>query len=156
MKNSILLIISFVPLFALAQIAERETLASNGGFGNNVSFTIGEVVVASNNQVTQGFQQSSNTNVSIDEVSLGFAMNAYPNPTANALILDFSADQPLQISLDLFDIQGRQMLPAEQLKINGNMLHSIDLSGFAAGKYILSLSNNTGTLNKSMQIQKVD
>lgn len=164
MKKLFSIIIAALPVVLAAQTAERQVIGSAGGFatatGLQVSYTVGESVTSTATSgsviLTQGFQQPSSGTVGIEETALGFAMKAYPNPVHNAVTLDFSAQQDMQLSIGLFDVQGRQVLPTEQLNVSGNMLHSVKMAGFASGNYFIRLTNKDGKLNKSIQIQKVD
>jgi hypothetical protein len=151
-------------MLLLAQTADRQVICSAGGFstatGLQVSNTTGEFITATGTSssiiLTQGFQQSSSDMVGIEELDLGFAIKAYPNPTSDAVMLDFTAEKNMQINIGLFDVQGKQVMPIKQLNLYGNMLHSLDMNGFNAGNYFVRLTNQDGKLNKSIQIQKVD
>lgn len=164
MKKLFFIIIAALPMALVAQTAERQVIGSAGGFatatGLQVSNTVGETITATGTSgsviLTQGFQQSSTNQVGIEETTLGFAMKAYPNPTHNAVMLDFSAQQDMQLNIGVFNTQGMQVLPAGQLNVSGNMLHSIDMAAFATGNYFVYLTDKNGKLNKSILIQKVD
>lgn len=164
MKKLFFTIAATLPLLLMAQTAERQVIGSAGGYatatGLRVSNTVGETITATGTSasviLTQGFQQSSTASVGIEEVELGFAMKAYPNPASDAVTLDFSTEKEQQLRIGLFDAQGRQMLPIEQLNVSGNMHHSIKMAGIAPGYYSIRLLNVDGKLNKSILINKVD
>jgi hypothetical protein len=166
MKNIIVIITALMPVALTAQTAERQVIGSAGNFTAltdiQVSSTVGEVVVATASvagtiTLTQGFQQADGGNVGIDEPELGFSMNAYPNPTRNSVILDFTADRNLEVEIGLFDLQGKSFpLNETKLNISGNVKHSVDLSGMAAGNYFIKLTNGDGKLNRAIKIQKAD
>lgn len=164
MKNLILLIIALIPLVGFAQSAERQVIGSAGGFatvtGLQVSSTVGEAITATGTTtsviLTQGFQQPSSGTVRIDEAELGLFIKAYPNPTSNAVTLDMSTQQAMDIHIALYDMLGRQMSVTERMPLNSHMLHTVNMANFARGNYILRLTNADGSLQKSIPIQKVD
>lgn len=150
------------PFAIWAQIAERTVIGCAGGFisatGITVSSTIGETFVATSSTpnliISQGFQQSMIYGVGIEENSMGFSVKAYPNPTSGAITLDFTVQQALQVYVDMFDIQGRMVMPSKQLNLHGNMTDILNLEGFASGNYFIRISNPDGKLNERIQIQK--
>lgn len=164
MKKLFSIIIVALPVLLMAQTAERQVIGSAGGSvtatGLQVSNTVGETitVTATSSSVilTQGFQQASTGSVGIEDVELGFAMKAYPSPTSGTVTLDFSVEKEQQLSIAVFDMQGRQVLPAQKLHIKDKMLHSINMESIAPGNYFIHLFNETGKLDKSIQINKID
>lgn len=164
MKKLFSIIIAALPMLLTAQSAERQVIGSAGGFATatdlQVSSTVGEAItvtgITGSVILTQGFQQSSSTTVSTEDVDLGLSIRAYPNPTSDAVTLDLTAEQALDIRIDLYDMLGRQMSVTERMTLNGHMLHTVNMAGFARGNYILRLTNADGSLQKSIPIQKVD
>lgn len=164
MKKLFFTIAATLPMLLMAQTAERQVIGSAGGYatatGLQVSNTVGEAITATGTSasviLTQGFQQSSTASVGIEDVELGFAMKAYPNPTSDAVTLNFLTDKEVQLNIGLLDMQGRQVLPTEQLHINGSILHSVNMVGVTPGNYLIHLGSADGKLNKSIQIRKID
>lgn len=165
MKKLFLITIAALPGLLFAQTAERQVIGSAGAYttatnGLQASSTVGETATATGTSsslvLTQGFQQPGNTSVGIEDVELGFAMKAYPNPVSDAVTLDFNVEKEQQLSIAVFDGQGRQVLPTQQLHVSGNMLHAVKMAGVAPGNYFIRLQNADGKLNKSIQIHKKD
>jgi hypothetical protein len=164
MKKLFSIIIAALPMLLTAQSAERQVIGSAGGFakgtGLQVSSTVGEAITATGTTtsviLTQGFQQPSSGTVRIDEAALGLFIKAYPNPTSDAVTLDLSTQQAMDIHIALYDMLGRQMSVTERMPLNGQMLHTVNMANFARGNYILRLTNTDGSLQKSIPIQKVD
>ncbi len=164
MKKIISIVFTALPIVLVAQTAERQVIGSAGGYANTanlkVSSTVGETITRTSTSpsiiLSQGFQSPSSTSVGIEDVEMGFTLKAFPNPTLDAVTLSFSVENELQLSIGLFDVQGKQVLPSEQLNIYGKMQHSLQMLGLAAGNYYIRLTNNDDKLNKTIQIQKVD
>ena len=166
MKKIIIITIASLPLALFAQSIERQVIGATGSYTATgtiqASSTVGEAVVATGTSgaivLTQGFQQPGGSGeVGIDEPELGFSMNAYPNPSADAIIIDFNVDKQLNIQIGLFNAEGRSyVLPESKLVVSGSMKHTVDLSAFAAGNYFIRITDDEGKLNSSIKIQKVD
>jgi hypothetical protein len=165
MRKIICIIITALPLVLAAQTAERQVIGSAGDFANTASFkvssTVGETITATGTSpsiiLNQGFQSPTfPSTLGIEDVEMGFTMNAFPNPTRDAITLSFSTENELQLSIGLFDVQGKQVLPNEQLNVNGKMQHSIQMLGLATGNYFIRLTDRDGKLSRRIQIQKVD
>lgn len=165
MKNLLIIILLLIPYWTIGQTAERSVIGSAGSFaaagGYSHSYTLGETVVitgtSSTLKVTQGFQQPDQMSVGIDEDQMSYSVNAFPNPTRGEVILDITAENPVQLNINLFNIQGKQFsLPQSLVKVSGNLRHSIDLSNMAAGSYYIRINDDKGNTNTSIQIQKVN
>lgn len=165
MRLLILITIILTPVIVYSQTVERQVIASAGNFasagGYSHSYTVGETVVftgtSSTLKITQGFQQPDQISVGIDEAELGYAVNAFPNPTRGEVILDISAEYPVNLNIDLFNMQGKQFpLPQRLANVSGNHRHSIDLTNMASGSYFIRITDQEGKTNNSIQIQKVN
>lgn len=71
-------------------------------------------------------------------------VNIFPNPTSDKLNVQVSVDSKMQI----LDISGKQ-LSAEQT-VNANQTHTVDVSNFAAGVYMVKIYNE-----KSVSMNKI-
>lgn len=154
-----------LPVLAFAQTAERQVIGTAGAYaeadGYSHSYTVGEVATATISDstiiLTQGFQQADHFSVSILEESLEFSAIAFPNPTTDGVTLDLKADQPVDLRIDLFDAAGKQLPVSQQhLQLVGSTQRHIDMASFATGTYFIRLTDESGHLNKTIQVQKVN
>ncbi|MCB9251276.1 MAG: T9SS type A sorting domain-containing protein [Flavobacteriales bacterium] len=158
------MILALVPVKAIGQSVERQVLGTTGGSSNtsnvSVSYTAGELVTETYNTSTiilsQGFQQTETSTLSIQMPELGFSLKAYPNPTSEMVILEFSTDNYLEISVCLTDMLGKSVGKAEDLNLTGIGTHVIDMSMLDAGIYYLQLLNIEGVAIKTIKVQKKD
>ncbi|HRH01546.1 MAG TPA: T9SS type A sorting domain-containing protein [Bacteroidia bacterium] len=160
MKNLLSIILSALPSLIFAQSTERSVIASNGGYGSTVSFTIGEVVVASGSPsivtLYQGFQQPDPSSIGIMDITKDLSIKAFPNPTKGLVTLELSTLNDLALTISVFDASGKlTILPVTELNLKGEATHSIDFSNLEAGNYYVQIQNIEGTLNRSLKIQKV-
>ncbi len=134
----------FLLLFVAGSTTAQTVVSANGGTataaGTQVSWTIGEPVVATvsdgNNTLTQGFQQSKLTVTAINDIQVaGVEVKVYPNPTSDYVTVHFSnkIEKPVYL---LFDLSGRLI---EQKNIESTDTR-IDMSSYSGGSYILKLS----------------
>jgi uncharacterized delta-60 repeat protein len=65
----------------------------------------------------------------------------YPNPTNNALTIDFKALKTSDIDVKLVDMQGRVVLQKNYSKVAANASLNIDIQDFTAGLYFLQLTS---------------
>lgn len=164
MKKLFSIIIVVLPVVLIAQSAERQVIGSAGNFtsatGLQVSNTVGETITTTGSStsliLTQGFQQPNTSPLAIEDVKLGYVIKAYPNPAHNAVTLDFTTQKSLLLQISLFDIYGKQIQPTEQLNINGNIVHTVNVSAIPSGNYFIHLTNTDGKLNKNIPFQKID
>lgn len=164
MKALATLTLLFISCCTSAQTVERSVIGSAGKYtalnGSSHSFTVGEAVTAtyvgSTNILTQGFQQTSLLSVSVSEEELHFNATVFPNPTLSSVTLILNAGQTLNIRLDLYDLSGRYYpLPQSELMLSGSIRREIDFSGFAAGTYILQLTDLSGKMHQTIRVQKL-
>ncbi|MEZ5195892.1 MAG: T9SS type A sorting domain-containing protein [Bacteroidales bacterium] len=165
MKKVISIIIALMPMFLLAQTAERQVIGSAGGFSSTsdlkVSSTVGEAVVGSGTSstiiLTQGFQQPDEESLSIEDHETGLSINAYPNPVKGIVSLELDAPNAMELSLQVLDFYGSPLAtPLQNLKVQGTLTQEIDFSSFAAGSYFLLLTNKKGSLQQTIKILKVN
>jgi hypothetical protein len=151
-------------MLSMAQSAQRQVIGSAGTVSVtddfNVSSTIGETVVATEEAdgiiLTQGFQQSQDFGLSVEEPELEFSATAFPNPTMDGIALDLNSQKPVDLTISLFDVAGKQYaVPAGHLMLSGNARKEIDMNGFASGTYFIRLTDDSGKLNKTIKVQKV-
>lgn len=128
-------------ILALSVSAQQASVSSGGdisGSGGTVAYSIGQPVytVVSSNEfsVGQGVQQPYKiTPIGIAEIDLGIALEVYPNPTRDELILQIEGIVTSEYSYRLTDLSGKLI---ELGQISGNQTR-IDASGLSAATYLL-------------------
>lgn len=145
MKNILILLLLIWANESFAQKVISSNGATATAAGYEVSWTIGEAVIATvsdaNNTLTQGFHQSKLTVTAINELSVtDIEIKVYPNPTSDFVTIHFSkiVEKPRYL---LFDLSGKLL---EQKNIDSSDA-KINMAGFAEGVYILKL-NHLGSL----------
>lgn len=83
-------------------------------------------------------------NLSVDETH-NEAFKIFPNPVKELLNLSFKSNQ--EHNIKLFDITGKLVYLSEHLSVGD---HSIDLSSFTSGIYILQISNDRQTETRKL------
>ena len=163
MKKFLLLsLIYFSHKIVFAQSISPEIIASSGDYftnGNNaLSWTIGETVIEtysnSNNVLSQGFQQPYYLITDLNENSSAkISVTIYPNPSANFLTINFSAETKSPLTIEIIDITGNSVLkkfvPAKTIK------SEIDISQFAQAVYFLKINSSEQTIVNTYKIQKI-
>lgn len=160
MKRTFLFLFVFIlgkSLFLSAQTAIVSAGGDASSSSGSVSYSVGQIAVTHSgnnlNTVSEGVQQTYQI-ATLIENCLGIELNAvaYPNPTIGII----------QLSLTNFDLSHRK-LEAKIYNENGKFLSKvnvwelqtlIDLSNYATGTYLLTLSEGTHLL-KSFKIVKV-
>lgn len=105
---------------------------------HQLSQTIGEPVISTHagdsNVLTQGMQQSKLTVLNIENTLVDYQIKVFPNPTQDLLFIDIAQPDP-NLDILMFDAMGNlvSVTSATSQRV------SIDLSGEAAGVYILSI-----------------
>ena len=164
MKKLIIAAFVLAPMAIFAQSAERQVIASTGGYatatGLQVSSTVGETATAtgtsSNIIITQGFQQPNGTAVGIKELNNGLSVNVYPNPASNDVVLEIDAKSNLMVNATVYDMEGKTTgVSVSNLKVNGTLKQTLDISELTTGNYLISFTDENTTLG-TVRIQKVN
>jgi hypothetical protein len=161
------LAILFIGIFIIShwvssQQIKPSCISSGGGLISNtnaiVTFTIGEPVTGMITNVaaivTQGFQQSNNTNpVSVSELSSDdIKIKVYPNPTEDLINISLKNDNKETIILELSDLNGKVLM---QQKMKDDIVdNQFDLSSYPVGIYLLKISTISGKRSSNFKIQK--
>ncbi len=143
MKRSICLLLWALPTLALSQQA---TVASGGesqGTGGSVSYTIGQVAYQSlsNNswQINEGVQQPIEIyQMSAVNETPSISLQIGPNPSINEVFLIGEHALLNQLSIELFDLQGKRIKAQQRVEADGK----IDLSTIPAASYQLVIYQN--------------
>ncbi len=143
-----------------SQSVSPEVTASAGehftGTNAQLSWTIGETMIETfengSNQLTQGFHQTNLLVTTVEDLAESFHVNAFPNPATDILNIEWSEiTDPL--TLTLCDATGKQLL--RQKTLGQTMTNTLDLTAYAAGSYLLHLSNPDGKTIKTFKILKI-
>jgi len=104
---------------------------------------------------SQGFQLNVIADManSIIEEELFSSFTVYPNPTAGAVTIQFDALQPATGQLQMFDLQGRQVVVERQNFNSGSNVISLDMTDVESGIYILSVS--AGKTSKQQRVVRL-
>jgi hypothetical protein len=77
----------------------------------------------------------------------------YPNPTSGLLFLNFDLPQITAVSIALFDINGKPVLPEIREAI-GEKTFTLNLSERAAGVYILRLVAGESVMVRRVAVRR--
>jgi hypothetical protein len=147
----------FAGLFLLSvAMSAQEVISSQGNTYSNgtntVDYTIGETVIATvsngTNDVTQGFHQTKLTVTSIEDLDVNLNANIYPNPTSDKVVINMDNYENMRFML--FDASGKVIHEA----IITSAITEINVSGYAFGNYLLSITDINNTKLKTYQIIK--
>lgn len=170
-KTLFILMVVFCCKISFAQTAERQVIGSTGNLTNSgnilATSTTGEAVILTYSQatlvVTQGFQQPISTATVIDIFTgvndiepEGTNISAYPNPTMNEVILDFTLKQSMDIGIDIYNEAGQQMRNHLQRNVQNNFKQELNFADFATGNYFIVVKSTDGKLFRSFKVQKIN
>ncbi len=142
---------------SLTVISSGGTTASTSG--GSVSFTAGEPVTGtiSNGSytMTQGFQQGSLIVNAVEEnLPASCSIKAWPIPFANEINIECKLDTESEVTFEFTDINGKPVFRSVQS--SAGKLFGADLSGLAAGSYMLKVMFNDGKYFKIIKVVKVN
>ena len=154
-----LLTIVIIPGILFSQTNSLQVIASSGNYFENsnvsISCTLGEIAIETlsndNLKLTQGFQQSEITVMSVQDVAAGeINITVYPNPTSDLLFVEINDNPNSKIVIELIDATGR-------LLINQNIekypvFTELDLKPYLSGIYLLKIRSKEYSVNKAFQI----
>lgn len=143
---------------AHAQYISPEVIAASGQQFQNgqiqLEWTLGEVLTETesngNNVLTQGFHQPELNITGIEDLSPGWELSVFPNPTSGDLNIQF-ASQDEMLHFNLNDLSGKQLYSSRSAQSFRMELHNL-----APGTYFLSVRSHNGTLRKTYQILKTN
>ena len=155
MKKIFFILFIVIVNLANAQVLTHDVLTTSGGsytqINGTMSFTIGEIAIetasATNNKLTQGFQQGHYIILSISEEKINPSVSIYPNPTSNSLKVEFAESIN---SVKLYDMTGNLIIDK---KLNATS-ETFDLSSFATGVYIMHVYDAKNKMY-AYKIQKI-
>ena len=137
-----------------------DNLGSNIYAGNTDYISYGKVFIYQvNGMLVDSFAAGvAPGNIALDYVNLtsvqeakeNISVSVYPNPASDKLTLSLSATMKGTFTVGITDLMGRNVAVFELNASERN--HSIDISNFAAGTYIMKIQNTE--INKVIKITK--
>ena len=158
MRHLTLLAILIIVGISYSQDLDHFVIGTDGGYARNnqfsLSYTIGEVVTdlgrdtVNNVDLTQGFQQSYISIVSVEDYDLDIDIMIYPNPAVDYLNVMVS-DIDKANNYFMYDMSGKlirqEIINDKEFKIGFNTL--------STGNYMLVFTDNDRRL-KTIKVQK--
>ncbi len=77
----------------------------------------------------------------------------YPNPTASDLYLNFENEQPTDVQIELFDMQGRMLMQRNYQNV-GNEVIQNDVRTYQSGSYIIRIKTDRGVQSEPVIITR--
>jgi PKD repeat protein len=91
------------------------------------------------------------TSLGIEENAEALSLNVYPNPTQGLTNLSFVSDKPSVISVNVYDMVGKLVLPSYNGKVGtGNQNININMSQLSVGMYLIRLEIDGKTVIKKI------
>ena len=108
-----------------------------------------------NGAPSQGFQLNVISDVAdaVSEEELFSSFTVYPNPTSGNVTIQFDALQASLGQVQLFDLQGRQVVLDSRTFNSGTNMVSLNMADVESGIYILSLT--AGKTSKQQRIVRL-
>ena len=106
------------------------------------------------NVSTIGYYQNDESSLNIQELlnnANAWEVNIFPNPTSATLNVSFNLPQSDELSICLYDLQGKLIL-AKNLgkKETGSYQEVIDLTNVPKGSYVCRISGQQNTITKQL------
>jgi len=81
-------------------------------------------------------------------------IQVYPNPTTDYLTVEIDASTAMQVSLQIKDLEGRNVLTVNELCTVGKNSFGFDLRVLANGLYLLQISNSEKSVSRKIEVSK--
>lgn len=91
-------------------------------------------------------QVSSESNLLNDSTDIFQNLEIYPNPVRDKVTIRFELTTSTPVSLQVFNLIGKQILTQSIEPFQGSIEHSLNLSSYPSGVYILRLEAPQKTL----------
>lgn len=123
------------------------------------TWTVGETVIGNATDGTiflaQGFQQSNEVNLSIEDFQANLSLSVYPNPTKGEVFVDVDASKAMTLYYTLYDVTGRKMtLLNNTQQVDGHAQKRLDLTHLAEATYLLVITDQSSRSLASIRILK--
>ena len=138
-----------------AQEVTTTTGGNASGSGGTVTYSVGQIVYATNTgtngSVAQGVQQTYEISIvlGIEDNSIKLELTAYPNPTTNYLTLNVGKAELSTLNFQLYDMGGKLI---ESNKITSTT-ETIRMENLPSSTYFLKVTKNNKEV-KSFKIIK--
>lgn len=136
-----------------AQNLDRITLSSGGATTDEVSYVIGEtfnfaiaggdIILETGSQGSADDTGGDNNYTAIAQIAEAKQINCYPNPATSEISFSIKGVEDANLQVMIFDINGKLLQVSE---IQRSTIITYDIKSFAAGSYILSVSNAEGEI----------
>lgn len=161
------LTIFFSLIFCLAfiqgntQSLSRSVISAAGSSNEQLSFTVGETVIATGSGpsiiLTQGFQQPDRLFPDfVHPLGRETTFELYPNPAKQSLTLELNTSMAFKLLISFTDMRGRSVLKEQSLLVQNQTATDFDVSTLASGAYVMILRLEDGTASRSIRFQKVN
>jgi len=90
---------------------------------------------------------------SLEESLLAQSLKAYPNPSRSSLWIEAELSGSAETQISLLDAQGRSVRRITESSHNGILKQEMDVSGLAAGIYLLELRQGTAMASRRIIIE---
>jgi hypothetical protein len=139
-------------------IASAGNVISNGTV--SLSWTLGELAVSTINSganiLTQGFHQpETSIPIGIKNIGITTSVSAFPNPVANELTLEINSGTTETFDVIIIDALGRQIAKNQFNATYGQTRHTMNISDFAPGTYLMKVNSTNGKFAKTLKITKI-
>lgn len=158
-----ILIVACCQKIGYAQTLQPQVIASSGTVTSNathsISWTLGEVVtqtlVSGGNYATQGFQQPNDDfTISVENNNSTLEIKSYPNPTSDEVHVEINKHSLEDFTFQIMDATGKKVLENKIKASVGTLHHTLQVSEFSAGNYVLTVSNLSSSINKTFKFTK--
>ena len=95
-------------------------------------------------QEGEGFVLKYGGTTEIDENSGLNDLSIYPNPATNVVNVEFSTENPENITFNIVDLTGKLIYTEQVNHQGGNLKHQFAVSNLSKGFYFLRIETNTG------------
>ena len=96
--------------------------------------------------------RKSNSNTFFNNYTTSNDLFIYPNPTNNAMFIETTKEYDL-CTIELWNMLGARLF-SETTNLNVDSPHSVDVSNFSDGAYLVLLKSNTGVVLRSIIIKQ--
>lgn len=168
-KTFYILVIIFCGNFSFTQIVlDRQVIGSTGNLSNTgiiqVFSNVGEAIINTSPKttliVTQGFEQPDTIiidTIIINSVDVSLInISAYPNPTMNELILDFTGTKTTEVVITIFNSTGQIMKNPYLINIQNDCKQKFNFKDFSTGHYFIVVNSTDKKAQKSFKVQKIN
>ena len=151
----------------LAGLHAQEAIPATGGnalgSGGSVSYSVGQVVYTTstgiNGSVAQGVQQPYEISIvtGLEEAKgITLQCSVYPNPAKDKCTVEYEIEKNSKnVQLQILNMNGQTIAKFDEgNKIAGKYKIVFDVSKYANGTYIYSLSSDNNRLTKRFMISK--